>query len=65
MMRLEYDKDVDAAYIYISETKKVASTIKVTDDVLIDFDNKGRVLGIEVLNASKHLTRKAMLEASH
>jgi len=65
MMKLEYDKDVDAAYIYIEESRKVASTTKVTEDIMLDFDDKGRVVGIEVLNASKHLTRKTMLEATH
>lgn len=65
MMKLEYDKDVDAAYIYIEESRKVSSTTKVTDDIMLDFDNKGRVIGIEVLNASKHLTKKTMLEATH
>jgi len=62
-MKLEYDKDVDAAYIYIEESRKVASTTKVTEDILLDFDNKGRVIGIEVLNAKKkHLTKKTCLK---
>lgn len=67
-MKLEYDKDVDAAYIYIEYPIKagaVKKTIELNDDIIIDFDNKGKLLGVEILNASKVMNRKVLVEAQH
>lgn len=65
-MKIEYDKDVDAAYLYLEypikdgESKK---TVKVKDDINVDFDDKGKLLGVEILHASKYLNKKLILEA--
>jgi uncharacterized protein YuzE len=65
-MRIEYDKEVDAAYIYLEypikdgEAKK---TIEINNNIIIDFDEKGKMIGVEVLNASKVLNKKTLIEA--
>jgi uncharacterized protein YuzE len=51
-MKIEYDKEVDALYIRIQE-KDVARTQEVSDGVNLDFDGDGRLIGLEVLDASK------------
>jgi uncharacterized protein YuzE len=51
-MKIEYDKEVDARYIRIQE-KEVARTQEVSDGVNLDFDGEGRLIGLEVLSASK------------
>ncbi|MFH1638401.1 MAG: DUF2283 domain-containing protein [Candidatus Woesearchaeota archaeon] len=66
-MKLEYDKDVDAAYIYLLHSIKkgeVKDTIELNENIILDFDSKGKLLGVEILNASKTLNRKALLEAA-
>lgn len=50
-MKIEYDKQVDALYIRIQE-KDVARTQEVSDGVNLDFDEQGRLIGLEVLSAS-------------
>ncbi len=65
-MKIEYDKEVDAAYLYLEYPIKdgdAKKTITVKEDINVDFDNKGKLLGVEVLNASKHLNKKVILEA--
>ena len=65
-MRLEYDKEVDAAYVYLvypikdGEAKK---TIELNENIIIDFNDRGEMIGIEVLNASKLLSKKSLSEA--
>ena len=56
-MRTEFDKEADAAYIYFKEIEngEVAETISLNDSVNIDLDKNGKVLGIEILDASEHL----------
>ena len=51
-MKIEYDKEVDALYIRIQE-KEGARTQVVSDGVNLDFDEQGRLIGMEVLSASK------------
>ena len=65
-MRLEYDKGVDAAYIYIGysiKEEEAKNTIELNDDIILDFDKKGKLLGMEILNASKNLSKKVLVEA--
>jgi len=65
-MKFEYDKEADAGYIYIEypikegEAKK---TIELNENIILDFDDKGKLLGVEILNASKVLNKKTLLEA--
>lgn len=65
-MEIEYDKEADAAYIYVEypikkgEAKK---TIELNENIILDFNEKGKLLGVEILNASKILNKKVLLEA--
>ena len=54
-MNITYDKKVDAMYIKLNENEPYHSTKKVTDDVLVDYSKKGKVIGVEVLDASKNV----------
>jgi len=65
-MRFEYDKDVDAAYIYLEDSiadGEAEKTIELNDNIILDFDKNGKLLGIEILSASKVLLQKSLLEA--
>ena len=67
-MKFEYDKEVDAAYVYIEHPIKeggVKKTIELNENIILDFDNKGKLLGIEILNASKVMSKKVLVEAEH
>ncbi len=57
-----YDKDADAAYIYIKpkSTIKPGEAVKqleLSDYIILDFDKKQRLLGIEVLEASRRMPK--------
>ncbi len=51
-MKINYDKYADALYIEFKKAK-AHKTVEKRRGVLVDFDKKGNVLGIEVLNYSK------------
>ncbi|WP_048191334.1 DUF2283 domain-containing protein [Pyrolobus fumarii] len=53
---VEYDREADAAYIRLGEGR-VAETMEVEPGVLLDLDDEGRVIGVEVLEASVRLGR--------
>ena len=58
-MKIELDKDADAAYVYFEEigTGEVKQTISLNDSIAVDLDEEGRTLGIEIVNASKNLPK--------
>ena len=51
-MKIEYSKQADAIYVYFKE-EYVASSKEVEDGIVIDFDEQGQLVGIEVLDVSK------------
>ena len=53
-MKIEYSKEDDALYITLKEAD-VADTDELTEDIIIDYDNGGNIMGIEVLDASQHV----------
>ena len=59
-MKAEYDKEVDAAYIYLVdkiEKGEVKKTIKLDDAISLDFDKNDKLIGIEILKASHTLSK--------
>lgn len=65
-MKFEYDKEVDATYIYLKHPIKegeAKKTIELNKNIIIDFDSKGKLLGVEILDASKVLNKKELLKA--
>ena len=65
-MNFEYDKDVDAAYIYLQYPVKegqAKTTVELNENIVLDFDTEGKLLGVEILNASKILQKKTLMEA--
>ena len=61
-MKIEYDCDVDTAFIYFKDIEEgeVMQTISLNDSVNIDLDADGRTLGIEIIDASKNLPKNAI-----
>jgi uncharacterized protein YuzE len=57
MVRVEYDKRADAMYIWLRKAKYDVSE-ELAENVVLDLDRKGRIIGIEVLDASKNLGKE-------
>ena len=51
-MRLHYSREADALYIRLKETD-IANTDEVNEDIIMDYDNTGNVVGIEILSLSQ------------
>jgi uncharacterized protein YuzE len=53
---MTYDDEADAAYVYLQSPTvtqpSVARTVTVNADINLDFDDEGRLVGIEVLGAA-------------
>ncbi|RIK75141.1 MAG: hypothetical protein DCC67_15705 [Planctomycetota bacterium] len=53
-MRLEYFPDTDTLYIQLTDVRG-ADAQEVAEDVVLDFDDKGNVIGIEIEHASRRM----------
>jgi len=54
-MRISYDEKTDSLYIRLKETPYYESD-EVKESVLLDYDDKGNLIGIEILDASEYLS---------
>ena len=62
-MKIEYDSVRDLLYIWFGlPGERAAKTETVVPGVHADFDRQGRLLGIEVLDASEVLRHKVQFE---
>ena len=52
-MKISYDRDADALYIRLLEGDFQCRAVRLTDDVALDFASGERLVGIEVLGASR------------
>lgn len=51
-MRLDYDKETDSLYIHLSEAP-AADSDEVREGVVLDYDDKGGLVGIDIQHASR------------
>ena len=58
-MRIEIDKDTDALYFRLDESKIVQSE-EVRPGVILDFDENDNIVGIEFLTISKRATKEEL-----
>lgn len=51
-MRVRIDQSADAIYVNLSD-RAVFESEEVADGIVVDYDTEGRIVGIEILDASK------------
>jgi uncharacterized protein YuzE len=61
-VRLHYDRADDAAYLRFSADQVVESE-EVSPGIVLDYDKDGRIVGMEILHAGKHLPASALVAA--
>jgi len=59
MVRVEYDSKADAMYIWLRKAKYEISE-ELAENVIIDLDKNGRIIGIEILDATKNLGKETV-----
>jgi len=59
-MKVRYDAEVDAVYIKLGN-QKPDGVIEVTEGVNLDTTSENKIIGIEILHASKKMNIKTIL----
>jgi uncharacterized protein YuzE len=59
-MKLNYYKDTDSLYIDLS-SQPSAESREISEGVILDFDAKGDIVGIDIDNASRKINLKEVI----
>jgi uncharacterized protein YuzE len=59
-MKITYDKEVDAVYIQLS-VGQPEGVIEVADGINIDVSSDGKIVGIDLLNATEKVSLESLL----
>lgn len=56
-MTYTYDDVVDALYVYADDgqTRGSVTTVEIAENIFVDLDDQGRILGVEILDARARL----------
>ena len=60
-MKIQYDPEVDVVQIILS-SKPVEESGEEKAGIIFDYDKKGNIVGIEILNASKRIENPRSFE---
>lgn len=60
-MKVKYDKEVDVLYLVFSDNV-ISESEEDKPGVILDYDNTGAIVGIEILDASKKMKNPAHVE---
>jgi len=60
-MQIHYDSKGDLLYIRLDETSQDTMNRRVSEDIVLDIGENDRIVGIEILDASKRINLKALL----
>ena len=62
-MRIEYDDEADALYVQFTEVRP-DDNVDLEEGVTIDVDEEGRLVGLEILDATDRIGLESLLNIS-
>lgn len=62
-MKANYDRENDILYVIVREGPAYDSE-ELDDDVRIEYDKNGKIIGVEILDASRNIGRVMAAEES-
>jgi uncharacterized protein YuzE len=62
-LRTTYSSDADTAYIEFGNPRPVSESVEAAPDLVIDLDDRGQIVGMELVTASRWLDRSALADA--
>ena len=60
-MNVLYNDKTDLLYIRLDNTKQHVINRRVSEDIVLDIGEKERIIGIEIIDASKHVSLEDLL----
>ena len=64
-MQIVYNDKTDLLYLRLDERKQEVVNKRLSEDIVLDIGEDGRIAGIEILDASKHLNLERLLPVKY
>ncbi|MBI3741294.1 MAG: DUF2283 domain-containing protein [Chloroflexi bacterium] len=64
-MQITYNVKTDLLYLRLDERKQEVLNKRLSDDVVLDIGEGDRIIGIEILDASKHLDVQGLMPVKY
>lgn len=64
-MQILYNDKTDLLYLRLDERKQEVVNKRLFEDIVLDIGEDGRIVGIEILDASKHLNLERLLPVKY
>jgi uncharacterized protein YuzE len=64
-MQILYDVKKDLLYIRLDDQKQTTINRRLSEDVVLDIGEGDRIVGIEILDASRHLSLERLLPVNY
>lgn len=60
-MRITYNVKTDLLYMRLDDRKQQVMNKRLSEDIVLDIGKDDKIVGIEILDASKHLNLRELL----
>ena len=64
-MQILYDVKTDLLYLRLDDRKQQVINKRLSEDIVLDIGEGDRIVGIEILDASKHLNLERLLPVEY
>ena len=64
-MQVLYDTKTDLLYLRLDDRKQQVINKRLSEDIVLDLGEDDRIVGIEILDASKHLNLERLLPVNY
>ena len=64
-MHVSYNDKTDLLYIRLDDRRQEVINRRVSDDVVLDIGEEDKIIGIEILDASKHVNLNRLLPVNY
>ena len=60
-MTIQYDSKSDLLYLRLEPSKQDIANRRVTEDIVLDLGEDDKIIGIEIMDASKHVNLETLI----
>lgn len=64
-MQILYNVKTDLLYLRLDDRRQPVINKRLSEDIVLDIGEDGRIVGIEILDASKHLNLERLLPVKY
>ncbi len=64
-MQIQYNAKTDLLYLLLDEREQQVMNKRLTEDIVLDVGEDNKIVGIEILDASKNLNLEQLLPVKH